>query len=404
MMRNLTTGYRSKHIIFMGLGIFLLVFGFYKTTEAKDIILSEKSRISIITCSPGTQVYTYFGHSAIRVVDPSQGIDIIYNYGLFDFNTPNFYSKFIRGKLNYMLGTQKYLAFQREYISSNRSFFEQVLNFDLQQKQALSNYLAKNHLPENRYYLYDFFLDNCSTRIRDAIIKSSSNHYSVIFKQRKNNKTFRQLIDPYIQIDPWLDFGIDLALGLPADRIAKPDETMFLPDGLMEAFKEAAQKNESGVSALISQEIPLFKSQEPFEQNTPFFTPKLTFWTLFFLTVLLTILGYKKGWKFMWLDLILFGMVGIFGLFLLFLWFGTDHKVTAGNLNILWANPLPILALIFLIRKWYLKPIKGYFVTSGILMISIIIARGFIPQELHDAIIPVLLTLSLRFFYIGFSK
>ena len=145
-----------------------------KTAEAKNQNLSDRSVVSLLTCSPGTELYSIFGHCAIRIHDPVNEIDKIYNYGTFDFDSPNFYMEFIKGKLFYFLSVSNFTFFKTTYIRMNRSIYEQVVDLSMDQRQSLYQYLENNHLPENRYYLYDFFFDNCATRIRDAFVKSST--------------------------------------------------------------------------------------------------------------------------------------------------------------------------------------------------------------------------------------
>ena len=137
--------------------------------QAQDFKLSEYAAISILTCEPGTDLYASFGHSAIRVQDPMMQLDIIYNYGIFDFYAPNFYTNFIKGKLTYTLGRQYFSDFLFEYEMENRSVKEQVLRLDKNSRDRLFNFLEKNYRPENRDYAYDFFFNNCATKIRDLI-------------------------------------------------------------------------------------------------------------------------------------------------------------------------------------------------------------------------------------------
>src|SRR5690606_31625041 len=135
---------------------------------------TSRTRISLLTCTPGSELYSVFGHSALRVVDSNAVTDIVYNYGTFDFNDPNFYSKFVRGKLNYYLSTEYFRDFVYGYRLEGRGITEQVLLLTAEEKLALKKFLRENLKPENRHYAYDFFLDNCTTRLRDLIIGMAS--------------------------------------------------------------------------------------------------------------------------------------------------------------------------------------------------------------------------------------
>ena len=156
---------RTRFIILL-----LILFSTGKIALAQAPQLSSESTISLLTCGPGPDVYTYFGHSALRVTDPTLKLDRVYNYGTFDFNVPNFYGQFIDGKLFYMLSVVRYKGFIPDYMAENRFIKELQLNISLDDRQNLFSLLEINYLPENRHYWYDFFKDNCSSRIRDIVV------------------------------------------------------------------------------------------------------------------------------------------------------------------------------------------------------------------------------------------
>ena len=191
--------------------------------------LTQDAEISLITGEPGKELYTKFGHSAIRVHDPANGIDLVYNYGTFNFNAPGFYPKFLRGKLNYFLDVYEFKRMMLTYKYYNQSLYEQVIELTYDEKKAIYNFINTNYLPANKYYLYDFFFDNCSSRIKDVFQDILGP--KLIFEDHdiKTNKTFRQLLDEFLNKSPWIDFGIDLTLGLPTDATATSEEYMFLP-------------------------------------------------------------------------------------------------------------------------------------------------------------------------------
>lgn len=393
---------KIKRIFFILLGTIIFNLIFLEICEAKSKRLSDQSEISLLTCSPGSELYSIFGHCAIRVYDPIQKIDNVYNYGTFDYNAPNFYLEFIRGKLMYFLTVSSYTIFKNEYIRDNRSIYEQKLFFSFKQRQLLYEYLENNYLPENRNYLYHFFYENCATKIRDAIVNSSPKHINIIFSQKKKI-SFRQLINPYIKHYPWLDLGINLVLGASCDRIAKPYEHMFLPDYLMEMFQGSIQKKSNITDPLIKKRHLVFKAIKSVRKGINLFSPVVTFWSLFLLFLVFTYMEYKNKIRFLWIDIILFFTVGLSGIVLLLLWFGTDHTVTAYNLNLLWAIPFHF-PVIFFINKKKLKFINTYFLITGILMVLILITWPINPQKLHTSLIPIILILSLRSFKIYFHR
>ena len=131
--------------------------------------LSDQAKVSIITCSPGNEMYSVYGHSAIRVNDPRLNYDVAFNYGIFDFSSPNFLYRFCAGQTDYLLGAYRFDTFLNEYQQDKRSVFEQELNLTAKEKQAVVDFLVWNAQPENRVYRYNFFFDNCATRVRDVI-------------------------------------------------------------------------------------------------------------------------------------------------------------------------------------------------------------------------------------------
>src|SRR6185369_13807343 len=211
---------------------------------------SCKIHVSLLTCSPGLDLYSSWGHSALRVVDSLANIDIIYNYGTFDFDDPGFYSKFTRGKLLYFVSVQKFEGFLEEYQYYQRGITEQVLDLSCSEKIKLDLALQENAKEENKYYKYDFTVDNCTTRLRDIVFKNAGS--TIITKDiRPSQKiTFRKLINKYLDssYQYWSKFGIDILLGTPLDKKLTNDEAMFLPDYLLKGFDSTSLDGFAGRS------------------------------------------------------------------------------------------------------------------------------------------------------------
>lgn len=358
-------------------------------TLALPINLSNNARASLITCGPGEDLYSIFGHTAIRINDPVTGVDRVYNYGTFDFDTPNFYLKFAQGKLRYMLSVSTMQDFMVEYQIEGRYVKEQYLDLDRNQIQDLYNKLESNALPQNKYYLYDFFYDNCSTRPRDMLenIHGIKIHWGHTHTPVKS--TFRDMIGEYLHNMPWAKFGIDLALGLPTDKIPSERERMFLPEKL---FRAAAGADiiENGLGApLVQKEVPVL-AQRYVSGPLSFFTPSHLAWILFTLVALFTFFGkFGKG---IWLDRILFSAVGLLGIAIALLWFATDHQATKWNLNLLWALPTH-LVFVWLRQN---KTKTWYFLLTAMLGLAMLIFWPAIPQQFNSAVAPLILTLALR--------
>lgn len=359
--------------------------------------LSDAATISLLTGSPGAELYSTFGHSAIRVTDPARQLDIVFNYGTFDFNTPNFYLKFAQGKLLYKLSVEEFSNFQYGFQYENRSVVEQILNLDMSQKERLYRLLLDNYKPENRYYKYDFFFDNCATRIRDLMPAAFGDGFQYNYPEhwKEGKMTFRNLIDLYLGNHHWSDFGIDLALGLPTDGRAAPADYMFLPDYLMEGFGTATiVRNEAKYPFVLSTvEIIPRKHSIP---SVFFITPVRMGWSIFVLTFTLSVIGFKTRQRFIWFDKVFFSLIGIIGWVVFLLDFFTDHLATKNNMNMLWAVPVHFPLFLF----WFRLPAKfekSYLWIFLILNLLILVFWKVFPQNYHMAFIPLILSIELRF-------
>jgi Domain of unknown function (DUF4105) len=371
--------------------ILLIVFIAYNVEAQK---LSEQATISVITCGPfQEELYSAFGHSAFRVYDPVQKIDDAYNYGVFDFDQPNFYLNFARGYLYYKLGINDYQRFQNYYIYYNRKVHEQVLNLTDQQKQKLYNYLQWNSLPENVYYRYDYFYNNCATKIRDVVIAALGEEVSFDGSYVTTDYTIRELTDIYLKHQPWGDLGIDIGLGLPIDKKAAPSEYMFLPDYVESGFDHASIQQNGTVVPLVKEKVIIYDAREEEIPGGPPH-PLLVFGLVALACVVISVLDYKKKKLSLWLDVVLFGITGLVGCMLFFLWFFTDHNDAAYNLNLLWAMPTNLIALLALKRKpvW----LEKYFLVIAILQGLLLVTWWVLPQQLNTALIPVVASLLVR--------
>ena len=347
--------------------------------------LSESASAYIITCGPGNDFYTTFGHSAIRYVDPDRGIDFVYNYGTFDFDTPHFYWKFMRGQLDYCLSRTTFPHFLLEYQSEGRSVEAQRLYLDPQQTANLYLLLEQNYLPEYRHYRYDFFRDNCATRIRD-IVASAIGHADTILGAdwQAAPRSYRRLVSDNLKGTlEWWRLGIDMLFGLPADHRATDMERMFLPQQMRDIYAATLWRGVCGNAyiAAPSEEL-LPESRQPL---SPSFPPVVAFALRF---VLVVIMSWKQWWR-PWMDRVLMVLAGLVGLFLLFMWFGTNHYCTQWNLNILWANPLLLLIAFRLHRspRWALWLQLACFLLAALW----VLLCGLSP-----ALLPLILTLALR--------
>jgi len=364
--------------------------------------LSENAEIRVITIGPTqTELYSAFGHSGFRVLDSANSIDIFFNYGVFDFNQPNFYLNFTRGKLLYRLGLADYNRVRDYYIQNNRSVTEQILNLSIAEKKLVFDFLMENNKPENQEYYYNYIYDNCATKMRDVLQESLDREILFDFSYVKEALSYRDLMDLYLVYQPWGDLGIDLCLGAEIDNIADGNGYLYLPDYIEVAFAKAKISADGIEKPLVAKTERTFVSS-PENLENGFWTPNTVFVIVFFIIGLIIHRSLKYKASNRWLDVILFGVTGIVGTLLTILWFATDH-LSAYNLNILWAMPFNLLGLFFLLKRRKQNLTKQYFLAYGILQIAIILFSGLLPQTLHLAFVPLVLGLSMRSFYLYFE-
>jgi hypothetical protein len=349
--------------------------------------LDESAAISLITYTPGEELYQAFGHSAIRVKDSLQSLDRLYNFGVFDFDTPDFYLKFVHGDLLYQLAVtpgEEEIGIVGAYGQGVR---ELLLNLSQDQKQKLFETLEINLLPENRFYRYDFIRDNCSTRPRDVLERITG---SPIVEPGAGHQTFRQMLDPYFTRIPWIGFGVSLLLGAKVDRQASPGAACFLPADLERAV--LASKN--GGQNLTAEKRELFPP-EPLPRSLSFLAPIWIFYgggILWFLFWLL----HGKGHS-VWPTALSLTIVGLTGTFILVVSFWTRIWVLQENLNLLWLIPFhfPAGIWLFLTRsrpfllRWYLR--FAFAAACAFLCFSFVL-----PQRFNPAIYPLVLVIAWR--------
>lgn len=378
--------------------IFLLS---YFTALTQINTLAKDAEISIITIGPGKQLYDSFGHNAIRVSDPSNGKDLAFNYGTFDFNTPNFYIKFGQGKLPYALSVSTYDGFLRNYIAEKRWIKQQKLDLTYGEKIAIFEFLLNNAQPSNREYQYDFFLDNCATRIRDVLAVNLGSKLSYQDKQYAPFLySFRELIQQRLHWNSWGSLGIDIALGAVIDRTANPWEHQFLPDYVFESLKSATITRNNKTSALIKKETTI-NNPGPRARNTAFLlSPFFVFLVIALGIVYRTLRDSKQQKRSRWLDTVLFFVTGIVGVLLLVLWLATDHTATINNYNILWAFPVNLIFCTLLSKKTPKKWLSRYLSFLIILLILLVVHWCTGVQVFAGALLPLLIALFIRYVYV----
>lgn len=383
--------------------LFISLFGKEPVFSQGNLQLTKNAKISIITIGPYQQeIYSAFGHAGIRLTDSLLGINWIYDYGRFNFEQENFYWNFAKGKMLYSMGkTYDFNRYLQYYSSQKRYVYEQELNLRPEEVQAFFEYLENNNLPENKEYFYNYVYDNCASRIRDVVRDAISDTVIFSTSYAKKGKTVRDLMHDYLIYQPWGELIIDMGLGLQIDQVATPEVYMFLPDYVYFAFEKGVIARDSIQDSLVKKTNVLFAAQRE-ENIIGIFTPFNSFILLFFAVGLITNRNFKTLKRSHWVDVMLFTIVGIFGWWFVFLWFGTEH-LSKNNWNLLWAFPLHIPLVYFLKNeKW--KPVLARVYRWIAILLSLnLVFWVVIPQPLNQALIPLVLTLILRAFYISFD-
>lgn len=386
--------------------IFLLFLLFTSVSlQAQYPLLSKDAEISLLTVSPSEdEVYTVYGHTALRVRDASKKFDTVFNYGIFDFSKPNFIYRFAKGETDYRLAAQYTRDFLIEYEMRGSEVTEQILDIDSAGKARIWEALMINNRPENRVYRYNFFFDNCATRPAAIIEKLAGGKidYNIPFKQQ----TFRDLINYCTRNKPWLTFGCDLALGSPTDRIATPHEMMFLPPYLKEAFGTATITGADGSrKELVSSTKTLINGlTDDVKPDTGFFTPLVCSWVFFLVVLAVTFVEWRHKSYFRIVDCILFFTAGIAGIVLFFLSFVSTHPCVCPNWNIIWLQPFDLVAVILFTVKKLRKAAYYYHFINFVALTLMLAGWHFIPQHLNTAFIPLVMSLWLRSGYGVYRK
>lgn len=358
--------------------------------------LTSDATASVLTMLPGDEVYSLFGHSAIRIRDERTGLDRSYNYGTFSFDQPFFVVRFLRGNLDYLLD---YAPFEDElfkYQFLERPMIEQTLDLSPTGVQALYDFLENNALPENRAYRYDFFWDNCSTRIVGAIDSAlvATGLPASVLPASATNETFRQLLAPYLVGQPLVDVGLNLALGSPGDRVATATEETFLP------LRLAAQLDRATVAGkpLVSRRDTLFWVQGAEAPERAVAWPMWLMWLVAGWGLALTVRKARQSdaKTLVRFDRVLLAVTGVAGVIVALLWFGTSHDVMGPNWNLIWAWPTHLGAA-FTLRRGTFQP----FLRVYLLLAALVTGLGtvlwfFLPQVLPLAILPLAVLLTVR--------
>ena len=359
--------------------------------------VSDSVRVSLLTCAPGSEIYSLFGHTALRYENPAKGEDWVFNYGLFSFDTPNFVYRFVKGETDYQLGVISYRYFEGEYAMRGSSVYQQELNLTDKEKENVIRLLRENYLPANRVYRYNYFYDNCTTRARDKVEQGIEG--KVVYPESEKMCSFRSIVREYTAGHEWSAFGIDLCLGSEADEPIDERKQMFSPFYMLEYARGAMIHRADTIVPFVKEEKLLLdfssKDEGVFEKDEDISLPSpwacaLIWWVL---TFVVTALGIKNG-KVYWLwDVLLFGAQGLAGCIIAFLFFFSIHPTVGSNWLLMILNPLRLFYMPFMIYKAIKGKTDVFHVINTVVIIAFIILMPIVQQKFNVTVLPLALNL-----------
>jgi hypothetical protein len=352
---------------------------------------SPVAEVYLITCSPGTETYSIYGHSALRIIDHENGTDYAYNWGVFDFAAPHFVWKFAKGKLEYMLGVYSIDRFLQDYFMEKRSVYQQKINLEPGETETLLALITENLKPENRKYRYDFLYDNCATRIRDLLEKSTGGKLFYPSETERDIPTFRTEINKYQRPYPWLQFGIDLLLGTPVDKKAGLRDRMFLPLEMQKGLSEALVNRNGKYIPLLQNPSTLLEFDPPEIKKSWIISPMFVF-SIILIAIIVFSATQRGRTTNKIFDIVVFSVFSLLAVLILFFSFVSDHQQTKWNLNIIWLSPFIIMCLISILlgKEWHISFKVSFFLALLAFTIQIVFPNvfnsSFITLELLIAI------------------
>ena len=383
-----------KKILFIIISVLILD----SYAQEKNTANISQYDISILTIGPGNSLSDAFGHSGIRVIDKQNNFDIVFNYGVYDYNAPNFYSNFVKGRPIYSLGLNNYEDFYNSYVKQSRQIIEQKINLSEYQKKLLVNKLITNSREANRSYQYNYFEDNCSTKIADIfneILEKEIENENYDLDATTLN-SYRKLVYKHISPNSWGALGIDICLGAVIDRNISLKDELFLPYNLKSYFDNLGGLNIKDGNLVETNVI--YGEYSDYTENS--FSPVYVILILSLIIILITFFDYIRRSKTTILDVILLLITGLIGLLLIYLWFFSNHIASAWNYNLLWAMPFNLILVYGLLKKNKSKWILSYLKFSILMLLLLSLHWVIGVQVFNISLISLILALIIRYLYL----
>ena len=351
----------------------------------------------LLTCDPGKAIYELYGHTAIWIEDIGNGTDAVFNYGLFDFNTPHFVWRFTLGKTDYILGATRLNPFLREYRERGSEVYAQPLNLTQDEARKLYGLLIENSRPENRVYRYNFLFNNCATMAMDKIEESING--TVSYKNPDPELTFRDILTQHTRVRPWSEFAVDLIIGAGGDCPVGYRQEAFAPQYLKALATDAVITDTAGMTRpLTLTTINLVNPDHSVDFGKPLFTPIQVMWMVLMVVILFTLLGWYKSKAYWLVDAILFGVQGLGGIIIALMFFFSEHPTLDTNWLVICLNPLPLIFLPFMIHKAKRNRISVFVICEFAVCTAFLVFSPAIPQRIEPAMLVLIGAFAIRAF------
>lgn len=350
---------------------------------------TDTPRVSLLTCAPGEEVYELFGHTALRYTDSERDTDIVFGYGYFSFNTPNFVWRFILGETDYLVGVVNYNRFIYEYRQRGTRVTEQVLAMDSLQKKALFEALVTNCQPENNIYRYNYFYNNCTTKVRDKLLEQLG--ANITYTATTPPTTLRKIIEEHTTTQPWTSFGINLLLGADVDRPATREEQQFLPRNLMNDLATATINGQ----AVVEEQNEILQQREK-NRNINHLTPFNSALLLLLFTMIIMLCEVRSRKIFWGYDIVLYSLQGLAGTLLLFMTLFSQHPAVGNNYLLIILNPIALLLIPFIVYSAKKDKKFSFLWIENIMAGIFILSAPFVPQTYPTPIFIFAITILAR--------
>lgn len=356
---------------------------------------SDSLTVSLLTCSPGQKVYEYYGHTALLVRNITKDVELVFNYGLFNFNTPHFVWRFMRGRCYYTVGAIPLEDFLTEYAKRGSYVKEDLLNLNKNEKDRIFEYVREQCLQTNWTYHYNFFYDNCATRVRDLIVRSLDG--KIEYSRPVRRQSLRDIVHHYSNNYSWSAFGQDLLLGSEADAVASRNAQQFAPLLLEQDMASAKIVSRDGHIRRLVASSKLLVTEHPKPLKTGFpVSPTVCFILLLFIAAMTCIYERKRRRALWQLDLVLMLLHGLAGCFITFMFFFSAHPTVGGNWLILLLNPLPLVLVYPMIRREKAMLTSRVHLATAVWVALFTVTGPFMPQRFSIEIYTLALVLLVR--------